>query len=59
MPGKRKGRPKTVGDCSTSPEDKKSRQTFEEEYSNNEALGKTLGRNSVDEAFERLFKVPL
>ena len=35
MPSKRKDRPKTVGDSSTSPEDKKSRQTFREEYSNN------------------------
>ena len=36
MSGKRKDRPKTVGDFSTSPEDKKSRQTFREEYPNKE-----------------------
>ena len=36
MSGKRKDRPKTVGDFWTSSEDRKSRQTFREEYSNNE-----------------------
>ena len=36
MSGKRKDRPKTVGDFWTSSEDRKSRQTFKDEYSNNE-----------------------
>ena len=58
MPGKRKGRPKTVGDSSTSPEDKKSRQTFGEKYSNNEALSMAadLGKK-LDEVLERLSKL--
>ena len=58
MPGKRKGRPKTVGDSSTSPEDKKSRQTFGEEYSNNEALSMAadLGKE-LDEVLERPAKL--
>lgn len=64
MPGKRKDRPKTVGDYSTSPEDKKSRQTFREEYSNNEddealkapSMAADLGKK-LDEVLERLFKL--
>ena len=36
MSGKRKGRPKTESDSSTSPEDKRSSQNFSAEYSDNE-----------------------
>ena len=64
MPGKRKGRPKTVGDSSTSPEDKKSKQAFGEEYSNNEddevlkalSVAADLGKK-LDEVLERLSKL--
>ena len=64
MFGKRKDRPKTVGDSSTSPEDKKSRQTFREEYSNNEddealkapSMAADLGKK-LDEVLERLSKL--
>lgn len=47
MFGKRKDRPKTVGDSSTSPEDQRSRQTFIVEYPDKEDDDKALKALSV------------
>jgi len=47
MFGKRKDRPKTVGDSSTSPEDQRSRQTFIVEYPDKEDDDEALKALSV------------
>jgi len=47
MFGKRKDRPKTVGDSSTSPEDQRSRQTFIVEYPDKEDDNEALKALSV------------
>lgn len=65
MFGKRKDRPKTVGDSSTSPEDQRSRQTFIVEYPDKEDDDKALKALSVaidlgkklDEVLERLTRL--
>ena len=65
MFGKRKDRPKTVGDSSTSPEDQRSRQTFIVEYPDKEdddealkalSMVADLGKE-LNETLERLTKL--
>ena len=66
MSGKRKGRPKTENDSSTSPEDKRSRQTFTTEYSDEQdgearqvpSVAAELGKK-LDEVLERLTKLDI
>ena len=66
MSGKRKGRPKTESDSSTSPEDKRSRQTFTTEYSDEQdgeapqapSMAAELGKK-LDEVLERLTKLDI
>ena len=66
MSGKRKGRPKTESGSSTSPEDKRSRQSLSAEYSDNEddevlkalSMAADLGKK-LDEVLERLTKLDI
>ena len=66
MSGKRKRRPKTESDSSTSPEDKRSRQTFTAEFSDEQdgeapqapSMAAELGKK-LDEVLERLTKLDI
>ena len=66
MSGKRKGRPKTESDSSTSPEDKRSRHTFAAEYSDQQddevpqapSMAAELGKK-LDEVLGRLTKLDI
>ena len=66
MSGKRKGRPRTESDSSTSPEDKRLRQTVTAEYSDKQdgkapqapSIAAELGKK-LDEVLERLTKLDI